>query len=60
MQNSDLGVALATAYFGPLAALPSVLAAVWHNIAGPILATFWSKKTVDVPQNQSVQMGVER
>lgn len=26
MQNSGLGVALATAHFGPLAALPSVLA----------------------------------
>jgi bile acid:Na+ symporter, BASS family len=47
MQNSGLGVALATAHFGPLAALPSVIAAVWHNISGPILATFWSKKPVD-------------
>ncbi|MBU8768791.1 bile acid:sodium symporter family protein [Cytobacillus oceanisediminis] len=44
MQNSGLGVALATAHFGPLAALPSVLAAAWHNISGPILATYWSKK----------------
>ncbi|UXH46037.1 bile acid:sodium symporter family protein [Rossellomorea vietnamensis] len=48
MQNSGLGVALATAHFGPLAALPSVIAAVWHNISGPILATFWSKKPVEV------------
>ncbi|WP_191565389.1 bile acid:sodium symporter family protein [Metabacillus idriensis] len=46
MQNSGLGVALASAHFGPLAALPSVLGAVWHNISGPILATFWSKKPV--------------
>ncbi|MCM3596181.1 bile acid:sodium symporter family protein [Metabacillus idriensis] len=46
MQNSGLGVALATAHLGPLAALPSVLGAVWHNISGPILATFWSKKPV--------------
>ncbi|WP_019155420.1 bile acid:sodium symporter family protein [Robertmurraya massiliosenegalensis] len=46
MQNSGLGVALATAHFGPLAALPSVLAAAWHNISGPILATYWSKKPV--------------
>lgn len=46
MQNSGLGVALATAHFGPLAALPSVIAAVWHNISGPILATIWSKKPV--------------
>ncbi|PAE26866.1 bile acid:sodium symporter family protein [Bacillus sp. 7894-2] len=44
MQNSGLGVALATAHFGPLAALPSVLAAAWHNISGPVLATYWSKK----------------
>ncbi|AQU78492.1 MULTISPECIES: bile acid:sodium symporter family protein [Planococcus] len=43
MQNSGLGVALATAHFGPLAALPSVWGAIWHNISGPILATIWSK-----------------
>ncbi|MCP3028895.1 bile acid:sodium symporter family protein [Halobacillus sp. A5] len=47
MQNSGLGVALATAHFGPLAALPSVIAAVWHNISGPIIATIWSKKPVE-------------
>lgn len=47
MQNSGLGVALATTHFGPLAALPSALAAVWHNISGPIIATFWSKKKTD-------------
>ncbi len=44
MQNSGLGVALATAHFSPLAALPSVWGAIWHNISGPILATLWSKK----------------
>ncbi|HSJ39307.1 MAG TPA: bile acid:sodium symporter family protein [Planococcus sp. (in: firmicutes)] len=44
MQNSGLGVALAAAHFSPLAALPSVWAAIWHNISGPILATIWSKK----------------
>ncbi|MGM9921965.1 MAG: bile acid:sodium symporter family protein [Bhargavaea sp.] len=46
MQNSGLGVALATAHFSPLAALPSVWGAIWHNISGPILATYWSKKGV--------------
>ncbi|MDN7240820.1 bile acid:sodium symporter family protein [Planococcus sp. N028] len=46
MQNSGLGVALATAHFSPLAALPSVWGAIWHNISGPILATIWSKKPV--------------
>ena len=47
MQNSGLGVALATAHLGPLAALPSTFGAVWHNISGPIIATVWSKKKVD-------------
>jgi len=56
MQNSGLGVALATAHFGPLAALPSVLGAVWHNISGPILATYWSKKTANVATIPSKQM----
>ncbi|WP_176538711.1 hypothetical protein [Bacillus cereus] len=40
--------------------LPSVLAAVWHNIAGPILATFWSKKPADILQRKSIQTSVER
>lgn len=46
MQNSGLGVALATAHFSPLAALPSVWGAIWHNISGPILATFWANKSI--------------
>ncbi|GGF23539.1 sodium transporter [Halobacillus andaensis] len=54
MQNSGLGVALATAHFGPLAALPNVIAAVWHNISGPILATVWSKKRVDLKEDVPV------
>lgn len=47
MQNSGLGVALATAHFGALAALPSVVGAVWHNISGPIIATYWSKNATN-------------
>lgn len=46
MQNSGLGVALATAHFNPLAALPSVWGAIWHNISGPILATYWANKVI--------------
>lgn len=56
MQNSGLGVALATAHFGPLAALPSVLGAVWHNISGPILATYWSKKPENVEKQLNKQI----
>ncbi|MFA1822985.1 bile acid:sodium symporter family protein [Virgibacillus oceani] len=44
MQNSGLGVSLATVHFEPLAALPSAAAAVWHNITGPIIATYWAKR----------------
>lgn len=59
MQNSGLGVALATAHFGPLAALPSVLAAAWHNISGPILATYWSKKPAVSSEEKAVARPVE-
>lgn len=38
MQNSGLGAALAAAHFSPLAALPSALFSVWHNISGALLA----------------------
>ncbi|WP_347552419.1 bile acid:sodium symporter family protein [Pseudalkalibacillus hwajinpoensis] len=43
MQNSGLGAALAAAHFNPIAAVPSAIFSVWHNISGPILATIWSK-----------------
>lgn len=59
MQNSGLGVALATAHFSPLAALPSVWGAIWHNISGPILATVWSKKPVNTEPEAVPGMGVK-
>ncbi len=44
MQNSGLAVALAlnSAGFGPLAALPAALFSVWHNITGTTLAAWWA------------------
>ncbi|NWO12654.1 bile acid:sodium symporter family protein [Virgibacillus sp.] len=44
MQNSGLGAALAAAHFSPLAAVPSAIFSFWHNISGPILATYWAQK----------------
>lgn len=44
MQNSGLGVALASAHFSPLAALPGAIFSIWHNISGVILARHWAKK----------------
>ncbi len=43
MQNSGLGAALATAHFSPLAAVPSALFSVWHNISGALLATLFRR-----------------
>lgn len=47
MQNSGLGSALALAHFAPIAAVPSALFSVWHNISGSLLASWWSKKSSD-------------
>ncbi|MDY0404965.1 bile acid:sodium symporter family protein [Virgibacillus sp. 179-BFC.A HS] len=44
MQNSGLGSSLALLYFAPIAAVPSAIFSVWHNISGPILATWWGKR----------------
>lgn len=44
MQNSGLGVALAAAHFNPLAAVPSAIFSVWHNLSGSWLASYWAKK----------------
>lgn len=45
MQNSALGVALATAHFAtmPLAALPAAVFSFWHNVSGPIMATVYRR-----------------
>jgi BASS family bile acid:Na+ symporter len=53
MQNSGLGAALATAHFSPLAAVPSAIFSVWHNISGPIVATYFRKKSEKKESNQS-------
>ena len=44
MQNSGLAVALAMAHFNPVSAIPGAIFSVWHNISGPILATWWTRR----------------
>jgi bile acid:Na+ symporter, BASS family len=44
MQNSALGVALASQFVSPAAALPSAIFSLWHNLSGITLAKYWSKK----------------
>ncbi|MFD2925000.1 bile acid:sodium symporter family protein [Halobacillus naozhouensis] len=44
MQNSGLGASLASVHFSPLAAVPSAIFSVWHNISGPIIATIFRKQ----------------
>ena len=44
MQNSGLGAALAMAHLNPIAALPSAIFSVWHNISGSMLAGYWAKR----------------
>ena len=43
MQNSGLGAALASAHFSPLAAVPSAVFSVWHNISGALVANYFSR-----------------
>lgn len=45
MQNSGLGVVLAKTHFSLLAALPSALFSVWHNVSGSLLALLWQRKS---------------
>lgn len=46
MQNSGLGAALAAVHFkaNPVAAVPSAIFSFWHNISGPLLATYWARQ----------------
>ncbi|KAB2788876.1 bile acid:sodium symporter family protein [Brucella anthropi] len=43
MQNSGLGAALANAHFSPLAAVPSAVFSVWHNISGALIASYYAR-----------------
>ncbi|HHK2919130.1 TPA: bile acid:sodium symporter family protein [Pseudomonas aeruginosa] len=49
MQNSGLGAALANAHFAPLAAVPSALFSVWHNLSGSLLAALF-RRLDDTPR----------
>lgn len=44
LQNSGLATQLAMAHFTPIAAIAGGIFSVWHNISGPILATYWKQK----------------
>ncbi|CAN5680698.1 MAG: bile acid:sodium symporter family protein [Actinomycetota bacterium] len=53
MQNSGLAAGLAATYFGGVAALPGAIFSVWHNISGPLLATYWSRRPVEEGASES-------
>ncbi|MEE1752623.1 bile acid:sodium symporter family protein [Streptomyces sp. SP18CS02] len=44
MQNSGLAASLATAHFSPLAALPSAVFSVWHNVSGALVAAWMAHR----------------
>jgi len=51
MQNSGLAATLATAHFTPLAALPSAVFSLWHNISGAIVAAWLARRPLqDAPR----------
>lgn len=53
MQNSGLGVTLASVYFTPLAALPSAFASAWQLITGTFLASKWGKSDTSTKGKQN-------
>ncbi|AWB09987.1 bile acid:Na+ symporter, BASS family [Thermodesulfobium acidiphilum] len=48
MQNSGLSTVLAMKFLTPIAALPSIVFSVWHNISGSMLANFWSQRDPEI------------
>lgn len=56
MQNSGLGVTLAAAHFGAIAALPSAIFSVWHNISVSLIAWWWRRSDAgSLSKNKMVQ-----
>ena len=50
MQNSGLGVTLATQFFTAASALPGAIFSIVHNISGVSLANWWRKKCMLIKQ----------
>lgn len=59
MQNSGLGAALAAAHFSPLAAVPSAIFSVWHNISGGLVATLYQRFD-NTPEHEPSRVDAER
>lgn len=56
MQNSGLGVSLATQHFSPEAAIPGAIFSVWHNISGAIMANFLAnRKTPEDEVSEAIE-----
>ncbi|MDF0528463.1 bile acid:sodium symporter family protein [Tsukamurella sp. 8F] len=49
MQNSGLAATLATAHFSPLAALPSAVFSLWHNVSGAVVAAWLARRPLRDP-----------
>lgn len=54
MQNSGLGAALANAHFSPLAAVPSAVFSVWHNVSGALVAGYYSRMSDEGIETKTV------
>jgi BASS family bile acid:Na+ symporter len=59
MQNSGLGAALASAHFSPLAAVPSALFSVWHNISGALLSTYFRRMSEKEDRETAAQQAID-
>jgi len=44
MQNSGLGITLASQFFSPQSLLPGIIFSLWHNLSGISLAKYWKAK----------------
>jgi BASS family bile acid:Na+ symporter len=57
MQNSGLAATLATAHFGALAALPSAVFSLWHNVSGAIVAAWLARRPLreDATQDTALE-----
>jgi BASS family bile acid:Na+ symporter len=54
LQNSGLGVALATKHFAStVVAVPAALFSVVHNLSGSVIAAYWSRKSADEEESAS-------
>jgi BASS family bile acid:Na+ symporter len=59
IENSGLALALAMSHLNPIAAIPAGIFAVWHNLTGAALASYWGSKAAKQEASKHISEAID-